>query len=93
MGFGIQPVARSLASTRIMACVGIVAALLTPWLWGSMMHKALLFLTILLCVITLNAFLGNLHGHGGHPLYYVFVMPLVLLPYSGLVDGDSVENS
>ncbi len=63
----------------------LLAALLAPWLIGVYDAQGFAFFENFILRHNLERFSGNLHGHGGHPLYYVFVMPLVLLPYSGLV--------
>ena len=73
---------RALASWRAWV---LFAALLTPWLLGVYDAQGIAFFDNFIVRHNIERFSGNLHGHGGYPLYYVFVMPLVLLPYSGLV--------
>lgn len=73
---------QALASFRAWA---LLIAVLTPWLVGVYDAQGLAFFENFILRHNVERFSGNLHGHGGHPLYYVFVMPLVLLPYSGLV--------
>jgi len=63
----------------------LLGAVLTPWLVGVYDAQGLAFFENFILRHNVERFSGNLHGHGGHPLYYLFVMPLVLLPYSGLV--------
>jgi len=63
----------------------LLVALLTPWLVGVYDAQGMAFFENFILRHNVERFSGNLHGHGGHPLYYLFVMPLVLLPYSGLV--------
>ena len=63
----------------------IVAAILTPWIIGVYDAQGWAFFENFILRHNVERFSGNLHGHGGHPLYYAFVMPLMLLPYSGLV--------
>jgi 4-amino-4-deoxy-L-arabinose transferase-like glycosyltransferase len=73
---------QALASWRAWA---LLIALLTPWLIGVYDAQGFAFFENFILRHNVERFSGNLHGHGGHPLYYLFVMPLVLLPYSGLV--------
>lgn len=63
----------------------LVATLLTPWLAGVYSAQGINFFAEFILTHNVERFSGNLHGHGGHPLYYLFVMPLVLLPFSGLM--------
>lgn len=63
----------------------ILLAILTPWLIGVYDAQGIAFFENFILRHNVERFSGNLHGHGGHPLYYLFVMPLMLLPYSGLV--------
>lgn len=63
----------------------IVIAVLTPWLIGVYDAQGWAFFENFILRHNLERFSGNLHGHGGHPLYYLWVMPLMLLPYTGLV--------
>ncbi len=63
----------------------LLAAILAPWLIGIYDAQGLDFWREFIFRHNLERFTGNLHGHGGHPLYYLFVMPLMLLPYSALV--------
>ena len=63
----------------------IFVATLTPWLVGVYDAQGLAFFENFILRHNVERFSGNLHGHGGHLWYYVVVMPLVLLPYSGLV--------
>lgn len=63
----------------------LLIALLTPWLIGIYDAQGLDFWREFIFRHNIERFTGNLHGHGGHPLYYLVVMPLVLLPYSALV--------
>ena len=63
----------------------LIIALLTPWLIGVYDAQGYSFFENFILRHNMERFSGNLHGHGGHPLYYLLVMPLVLLPYCGLV--------
>ncbi len=63
----------------------IIAAILAPWLIGVYQAQGLAFFENFILRHNVERFSGNLHGHGGHPLYYLFVMPLMLLPYTALV--------
>ena len=63
----------------------LIIALLTPWLIGVYDAQGYSFFENFILLHNVERFSGNLHGHGGHPLYYLLVMPLVLLPYCGLV--------
>jgi 4-amino-4-deoxy-L-arabinose transferase-like glycosyltransferase len=63
----------------------ILLAILAPWIVGVYDAQGLAFFENFILRHNVERFSGNLHGHGGHPLYYLFVMPLMLLPYSGLV--------
>jgi len=63
----------------------ILAAILTPWLIGVYDAQGIAFFENFILRHNVERFSGNLHGHGGHPLYYAFVMPLMLLPFSGLI--------
>ena len=63
----------------------IFAAVLTPWLIGVYDAQGMAFFENFILRHNVERFSGNLHGHGGHPFYYLLVMPLVLLPYSALV--------
>ena len=63
----------------------LMVALLTPWLIGVYDAQGYAFFENFILKHNVERFSGNLHGHGGHPLYYLMVMPLVLLPYCGLV--------
>ncbi|MBU25580.1 MAG: glycoside hydrolase [Gammaproteobacteria bacterium] len=63
----------------------LLVALLTPWLIGVYDAQGHVFFERFILRHNVERFYGNLHGHGGHPLYYLLVTPLVLLPYCGLV--------
>lgn len=63
----------------------LIAALLAPWLIGIYDAQGLDFWREFIFRHNVERFTGNLHGHGGHPLYYLVVMPVMLLPYSALV--------
>lgn len=63
----------------------LVAGLLAPWLIGIYEAQGLDFWREFIFRHNVERFTGNLHGHGGHPLYYLVVMPVMLLPYSALV--------
>ena len=63
----------------------LMIVLLTPWLIGVYDAQGYSFFENFILRHNVERFSGNLHGHGGHPLYYFLVMPLVLLPYCGLV--------
>ena len=67
------------------AAWALMVALLTPWLIGVYDAQGYIFFENFILRHNVERFSGNLHGHGGHPLYYLLVMPLVLLPYCGLV--------
>lgn len=63
----------------------IFIAILSPWLVGVYDAQGMAFFEQFILKHNVERFSGNLHGHGGHLWYYLVVMPLVLLPYSGLV--------
>ena len=67
------------------AAWALMVALITPWLMGVYDAQGYSFFENFILLHNVERFSGNLHGHGGHPLYYLLVMPLVLLPYCGLV--------
>ena len=62
---------------------GVFLLLLTPWLWAVYQAQGAAFFAGFLGEHNLGRFTGTMHGHGGSLFYYVLVLPLVLLPYSG----------
>ena len=95
VGFGIQPVARFFGKRSHHGVRGyFLLPLLTPWLLGVYDAQGIAFFdNFIVRHNDVNAFLGKLTRTRRAPAIYVFVMPLVLLPYSGLVVANSVENS
>lgn len=65
----------------------VFAALLTPWVIGVVDAQGITFFERFILTHNFERFFGNLHGHGGHLLYYAIVMPVILLPYSALAIG------
>ena len=63
----------------------LLIAILTPWLIGVYDAQGIEFFEEFILRHNIERFVGNLHGHGGNLFYYAFAMPLILLPYSGLV--------
>ncbi len=63
----------------------VFAALLVPWLIGVSDAQGFAFFENFFLRHNIERFSSNLHGHGGHPLYYLLVTPFVLLPYSALL--------
>ncbi|MDB4021633.1 glycosyltransferase family 39 protein [Litorivicinus sp.] len=69
----------------------LLCTILTPWLIGVYDAQGIEFFRNFILRHNIERFSGNLEGHGGYLFYYLFVMPLVLLPYSGLFIAVSMR--
>lgn len=63
----------------------VMVAVLTPWLWFLWQDQGAGFFKGFLIDHNLNRFADTKEGHGGYWYYYLLALPLVLLPYSGLL--------
>ncbi|MBN0986414.1 ArnT family glycosyltransferase [Amphritea pacifica] len=60
----------------------LLLAILTPWLWLVYQDQGLEFFQGFLLDHNLKRFSDTREGHGGKLWYYLFALPLVLLPFS-----------
>jgi len=65
----------------------ILTLVLAPWLWFVWQEQGAGFFRGFLLEHNLERFSSTREGHGGHWYYYLLVLPLVLLPYSGMLAG------
>ncbi|MCU4676682.1 glycosyltransferase family 39 protein [Catenovulum sp. 2E275] len=63
----------------------ILILILVPWLYMVWLEQGSGFFYGFLVDHNLNRFSATKEGHGGQLLYYVVVLPLIILPYSGLL--------
>ena len=61
----------------------LLLLVLTPWLWMVYQDQGAGFFEGFLLDHNLKRFSDTREGHGGKLWYYVFALPLVLLPFSG----------
>ena len=77
------PLARRLLTDGRAGLITLVVAV--PWYAYALNRHGMAFIDGFLLKHNLDRFSGPLEGHGGSPLYYVVVMPLLLLPWSVLL--------
>lgn len=63
----------------------MLLAILTPWLYFVWQEQGSGFFHGFLVEHNLNRFTATKEGHGGHLYYYLLVLPLVLMPWSGML--------
>lgn len=63
----------------------ILVAVVAPWLLLVWQDQGAGFFRGFLIEHNLNRFTQTKEGHGGHWYYYLAVLPLILLPYSGML--------
>lgn len=61
--------------------VGIAA----PWYWHAYQTHGMDFINGFIMKHNVQRFSGSLEGHGGSAFYYLIAVPLLLLPWSGLL--------
>lgn len=61
----------------------ILLAIISPWLWLVYQDQGMGFFKGFLLDHNLNRFNATKEGHGGQLWYYLWVLPLILLPYTG----------
>ncbi|MER2490987.1 ArnT family glycosyltransferase [Catenovulum sediminis] len=63
----------------------IFLSVLTPWLYMVWLEQGSDFFYGFLVEHNLKRFTATKEGHGGSWYYYLLVLPLIILPYSGLI--------
>ncbi|MDH2435819.1 glycosyltransferase family 39 protein [Pokkaliibacter sp. MBI-7] len=61
----------------------ILAVVLVPWLILVWQQQGMGFFRGFLIGHNLNRLTSTMEGHGGHWYYYLLVLPLIMLPYTG----------
>ena len=60
----------------------LLLAIAVPWYLYALQRHEMAFVQGFFLKHNVERFTGTLEGHGGNPLYYVMVLPLLLLPWS-----------
>ncbi len=60
----------------------LLLAIAVPWYVYALQRHEMAFVQGFFLKHNVERFTGTLEGHGGNPLYYVMVLPLLLLPWS-----------
>lgn len=63
----------------------ILVAVATPWYAYALWRHGQAFVDGFIVRHNLDRFSGPLEGHGGSPVYYIVVLPLLLLPWAPLL--------
>ncbi|ARU57895.1 MAG: glycosyltransferase family 39 protein [Pseudomonadales bacterium] len=62
----------------------VLLAVILPWCVAVWFEQGGAFFMHFLGVHNIGRFAGTMHGHGGNPFYYLAILPVILLPYTGL---------
>jgi len=63
----------------------VFVLVLSPWLYLVYQDQGMDFFRQFLLIHNVDRFTDTREGHGGGPLYYLLVLPLIILPFSGVL--------